>query len=141
MGSPYPLEVPEKIIVLFDGVCNLCNGAVQFIIRRDSTSKIRFASLQSDFGRQQLIRFGYSPDNLYTILVIDRDRLYEKSDAIFRIVSQLDAPWKWMKVFKILPRFIRDGAYDLISRSRYKIFGRHDSCMIPDESLKARFLE
>lgn len=141
MGSPYPLEHSRNIIVLFDGVCNLCNGAVQFIIRRDTRSCIRFASLQSDFGRKQLIRFGYSPDNLYTILVIEGDRLHEKSDAVFRIASQLDAPWRWMKMFKLLPRFIRDGVYDLVSRSRYKIFGQRDSCMIPTESLKARFLE
>ena len=130
-----------QITVLFDGVCNLCNGTVQFIIKRDPGAKFRFASLQSEFGKSQLIRFKFDPDALHSIIVIDEGRAFERSDAALRIVKHLDGPWKIFMAFKILPKFIRDAFYDLVAANRYRIFGKEDSCMIPSEGVKERFLE
>ena len=141
MGSPGPIETSGKILVLFDGVCNLCNGSVQFIIRRDPESKFLFASLQSDFGKSQLLKFGLNPDFLHSILVIENNTLYQKSDAALKIASRLKGPWHLLTVFKLFPRFIRNGIYDLISSRRYKLFGKKDQCMIPSPDLKARFIE
>jgi predicted DCC family thiol-disulfide oxidoreductase YuxK len=141
MGTPYPVDTAAKILVLFDGVCNLCNGSVQFIIKRDPDSKFMFASLQSDFGRSQLVKWGLEPAALYSIIVIEDGTLYQRSDAILKIASHLSGVWPLFRIFKFLPRFIRDGLYNLVATYRYKIFGKNDSCMIPEAGLKARFIE
>lgn len=141
MGSPDPIEPHSKILVLFDGVCNLCNGAVQFIIRRDPSSKFLFASLQSEFAAAKLKEFGVEPGSLHSIIVISGNTMLERSDAILTIASQLKGFWSLLRVFRILPRFMRDGVYDLVATYRYSIFGKQDSCMIPTPELKARFIE
>lgn len=141
MGTPDPIATPAKILVLFDGVCNLCNGAVQFIIKRDPASKFMFASLQSDFGTAQLIKFGLDTRILHSIIVIENDTLFQRSDAVLKIASHLKGIWPMFGVFKFFPRFIRDGLYNLVATYRYKIFGKNDSCMIPEAGLKARFIE
>lgn len=141
MGAPGPIENHGPIIILFDGVCNLCNGIVQFIIKRDPDAKFRFASLQSEFGKSQLVRFTLNPDSLHSIVVIDEGRAFERSDAALRIAKHLDGPWKTLTAFKILPRFIRDAFYNLIAAHRYRIFGKTDNCMIPSPDLASRFLE
>ena len=140
MGSPGSIDTGGKIVVLFDGVCNLCNGAVQFIIKRDKTSKFLFASLQSDFGQSQLQKFGLDPTKLHSIIVHENGKFCERSDAALKIASGLAQPWPMLGVFKIFPRFFRDWVYDLIARNRYKMFGKRDSCMIPTLELKGRFL-
>lgn len=140
MGTPRALTDPDKIVILFDGVCNLCNGAVQFIVNRDSDSFFRFASLQSSFGAAQLTRFGLNPNALHSIMVIEHDILYQRSDAILKIAAHLNG-WRFLRIFRILPPFIRDGVYNLIASNRYRMFGKKDSCMIPTPALKARFLE
>ncbi len=141
MGSPGPIDTSGKILVLFDGVCNLCNGAVQFIIKRDPESKFIFASLQSDFGKSQLLKFGLNPDFLHSVLVIEGNTLYQKSDGALKIASRLKGNWRLLTVFKFFPRFLRDGVYSLIASNRYKVFGKKDQCMIPSPDLKARFIE
>ena len=141
MGSPDPIEPETKILVLFDGVCNLCNGAVQFIIKRDPASKFLFASLQSGFAAARLKEFGVAPGSLHSIIVIKHNTMLERSDAILSIASELNGFWSVFRVFRILPRFIRDGLYDFIATYRYKIFGKQDSCMIPTPDLRARFIE
>ncbi len=140
MGSPGSIDTSGKIVVLFDGVCNLCNGAVQFIIKRDKTSKFLFASLQSDFGQSQLQKFGLDPSKLHSIIALDNGKFYERSDAALKIASGLAQPWSMLGVFRIIPRFFRDWVYDLISKNRYKMFGKMESCMIPTPELKGRFL-
>ena len=140
MGSPGSVDTSGKIVVLFDGVCNLCNGAVQFIIRRDPSSQCRFASLQSDYGQSQLLKFGLDPTKLHSIIVLENERIYERSDAALKIASRLAGPWPLLKFFGILPRFLRDGVYDVIAKNRYKMFGRKDSCMIPTPDLRERFV-
>jgi predicted DCC family thiol-disulfide oxidoreductase YuxK len=129
-----------QAIVLFDGICNLCNGAVQFIIRRDTAKRLKFASLQSSFAKDLLKRFSLDPLNFRSIIFYENGMIYEKSEAVFRIASYLKG-WSFVKVFRIVPAFLRDGIYDLISRNRYRIFGKKDQCMIPTPELKSRFLE
>ena len=140
MGAPGPISTQDKIIVLFDGVCNLCNGAVQFVIKRDPAVKFLFASLQSDFGQSQLIKFGLDPSALHSIMVIEDDKIYERSDAAFRIVRHLQSAWRFLGVFKIFPKVVRDWGYDVVAKNRYSVFGRTESCMIPTPELKSRFI-
>ena len=141
MGSPgSPLDTRDKIIVLFDGVCNLCNGAVQFIIKRDKSSKFLFASLQSDYGQSQLSRFGLDPALLHSIIAIEDGKFYERSDAALKIATHLAQPWPMLRMSKILPRALRDWVYDLIAMNRYRMFGKRESCMLPTPEMKAKFL-
>jgi predicted DCC family thiol-disulfide oxidoreductase YuxK len=140
MGAPDPVSTLPDFLVLFDGVCNLCNGAVLFIIKRDKAGKIMFASLQSELGRDQLIRNGLDPDALHSIIVIENGKLFQKSDAVLHTVARMDGAWPWFRIFRIIPRFLRDALYDLVARFRYKIFGKKDACMIPTPELKKRFV-
>jgi len=100
-----------------------------------------FASLQSAFGTSQLKKFGLDPGSLHSIMVIENETLFQRSDAALKIVGHLHGIWPMLRVFKFLPRFIRDGLYDLVASYRYKVFGKNDSCMIPAAGLKARFIE
>ncbi len=135
------MNSPQPVIILFDGVCNLCNGAVQFIIRRDPHHKFRFASLQSAAGQELLLSHGVDATSLYSILVIDSGVLYQRSDAALRIARYLSGLWPVLTIFRILPRVIRDAVYNGVAANRYKWFGKREACMIPTPDLKARFLE
>jgi len=139
MDSPDPLG--SHVLVMFDGVCNLCNGFVQFVIRRDMADRFRFASLQSDFARKQLRGYGLDPHALYSVIVVDNRKLYQRSDAVLRVAGYLPGLWPMLKAFQIVPRFIRDGVYKVIAASRYRWFGRQKTCMVPDPSLRSHFLE
>lgn len=141
MGSPGSLEDHKPILVLFDGVCNLCSGLVKFIIKRDPKGKFRFASLQSEHGRSQLLRFHLDPEKLYSIIVIHHERMLQRSEAALYIAKHLGTPWNLLTAFKILPEVFRDGIYNAIAKSRYKLFGKQDSCMIPTPELRERFVE
>ena len=140
MGSPGSVATSDKIVVLFDGVCNLCKGAVLFIIKRDASSKFVFASLQSDFGRSQLLRFGLDSTKLHSIIALEDGTVYERSDAALKIASHLAQPWPLFGAFRIFPRFFRDWVYDLIAKNRYAMFGKKETCMIPTPEMKARFV-
>ena len=100
MGSPDSLGNHKPVLILFDGVCNLCNGLVQFIIRRDPNAKFKFASLQSEVGRSLLKQFNIDPDLLHSIVVIDNDVAFQRSDAALRIANYLGGGWKILKVFR-----------------------------------------
>lgn len=141
MGTSAPIEAPQKIIVLFDGVCNLCNGAVQFIIKRDRNEKFLFASLQSNFGKDQLTKSGLDPLSLQSILVIEGDSVFQRSDAALKIASHLAGIWSYLSVLRFVPKIFRDGVYNFIASHRYSIFGKQDSCMIPTAELKTRFID
>jgi predicted DCC family thiol-disulfide oxidoreductase YuxK len=141
MGSPGAIADRVPILILFDGVCNLCNGTVKFIIKRDPDAIFRFASLQSEFGRSKLLHFNMDPERLHSVVVIDRDEVLEKSDAALHIVRHLAYPWKFLVVLKWLPKKIRDACYNLIAGNRYKLFGQRDACMIPTIELRSRFLD
>jgi predicted DCC family thiol-disulfide oxidoreductase YuxK len=129
----------EKSIVLFDGVCNLCNSAVQFIIRRDHGSRFRFASLQSDKGRSLLAD---RPDlhGLDSIILIENGQYFTQSSAALRIARRLDGPWRASGILLIVPRWLRDPLYRWIARNRYRWFGKQQSCMLPTAEMKGRFL-
>ena len=130
----------ESSIILFDGVCNLCDGFVQFVIQHDSKGQFRFASLQSETGREILATHQLPQDQLSTIVLSRGDEFFTKSDAALRILSNLDGILKLTGIFLFLPRFVRDIFYDLVARNRYRIFGRKDACMIPTQELRERFL-
>lgn len=138
MDSPDPLK--DRVLVLFDGVCNLCNSFVQFVIRRDPAGKIRFASLQSDFGRNLLKTHGLDPDILHSVIAVEEGVLYQRSDAALRVANHLSGFWPIFTVLKVIPRFLRDTVYNTIASSRYRWFGRRDACMVPDASMRSRFV-
>lgn len=127
-------------VVLFDGVCNLCNGAVQFIVKRDPSAILRFASLQSDYAHKRLRELGKDPDTLHSIIVIYQDKVLERSDAVFEIAKYLHGPWRHLTIFRGIPRRLRDALYDVVANNRYRWFGKKDQCMIPTAALKARFV-
>ncbi|RTQ46593.1 thiol-disulfide oxidoreductase DCC family protein [Hymenobacter gummosus] len=131
----------DSSIILFDGVCNLCHGLVQFIIARDAQARFRFASLQSEAG-QRLMPAGVNPDpdNPDSVVLIDNGRAYTHSAAILRILSRLGGPWRLLRVGYLLPRPLRDAAYRFVARHRYRWFGRQTECWLPTAELKARFL-
>jgi len=127
-------------IILFDGVCNLCNGAVTFIIKRDKKDVFKFAALQSEIGQQLISKFNIDTSKVDSIILIDGDKHYEKSSAALRIAKQLSGAYPLLFGFMILPKFIRNAVYDYIAKNRYKWFGKKESCMIPTPELKSRFL-
>jgi predicted DCC family thiol-disulfide oxidoreductase YuxK len=139
MGATNPVE--QNQIILFDGLCNLCNSSVQFIIKRDFRKQFRFASLQSSFGTKQLHAFGLSVNGLYSIILVNEETYLQKSDAALEIARNLRQPWPLLYAFKFVPRFFRDWIYDLIAKNRYTWFGKKDSCLIPTQELKSRFIE
>ncbi len=130
----------ENPILLFDGVCNLCNQSVQFIIKADKKVVFRFASLQSEFAKEHLKQFETETEDLKTIYLLVDNKIYDRSDAALEIAKRLGGFWQLFYVFKIIPSFIRDAVYNLISRNRYRWFGKQESCMIPSPELTSRFL-
>lgn len=140
MGAPDAIAPPSSVI-LFDGVCNLCTGAVQFVISRDPDKRFRFASLQSPYGQRQLKRFGFSPDAFHSIILIEHGKAYDKSNAALRIARNLSGLWPLFYGFIVFPGFFRDAVYRFIAKHRYKLFGRKNECMIPDAGLRSRFLD
>jgi len=130
-------------VILFDGVCNLCSGAVRFIVDRDRDAVFRFASLQSEAGEKLLRDYGIEPakGDPDTIVLIDRGRAFVRSTAALHIARRLGGVYKilfWLGV--LWPRFLRDFVYDFVARHRYRWFGKKDSCMVPTPELRARFL-
>lgn len=142
MGSSSSLNSnQESNLVLFDGVCNLCNGAVRFIIKRDSKKIFRFASLQSNVARSHLSNYRLSTSQLYSIVLIKNNRIYDKSAAVLEIIKDLSGIWPAFYFFIIIPPFIRDAAYRFISKNRYRFFGKKAECMLPTSEIKERFIE
>jgi predicted DCC family thiol-disulfide oxidoreductase YuxK len=131
----------DEKIVLFDGVCHLCTGSVQFIIRRDKRKKFRFASLQSDVGRRLVAEHGLDPAAVDTVVLIEDGRAFARSAAAVRIARHLDGAWKLAAAFWIVPRPLRDFLYRLLARFRYRWFGKHEACWLPTPELRSRFLE
>jgi predicted DCC family thiol-disulfide oxidoreductase YuxK len=127
----------DQSIVLFDGVCNLCNGLVQFILPRDPAGRFRFASLQSDAARRLLK--GDAP--VETIVLIEEGKTYVKSAAALRIARRLRFPWPLLYALTVVPRGLRDIVYDWVARHRYVWFGKRDVCMVPSPQWRGRFME
>lgn len=131
------------MIVLFDGVCNLCNGWVDFVIRRDPKKRIRFAPLQSRAGGAALAGAGLRPEAGRTdsIVLVAGKKYFTKSGAVLRAARALRFPWPILAVFLLVPPFLRDFVYDLVARNRYRVFGRRADCRVPSPSEKERFLD
>jgi predicted DCC family thiol-disulfide oxidoreductase YuxK len=128
-------------IVLFDGVCNLCNRSVQFILRHDRKKKFKFASLQGKTGQALLQQYGIGQNEPNSFVLINDGKVYTRSTAVMRMLKMLGGGWALFYFFIIIPVFIRDGVYNWVARNRYKWFGKRDSCMLPGPALKDRFLD
>lgn len=128
-------------IVVFDGVCNLCARSVRFILEHEGDQKLRFTPLQSQAGARLMRQFGLDPEEATTFVLIADSRPYVKSDAAIRVARYLRGGWKLLAFLKLAPRPVRDWAYDVIARNRYRWFGRRDACMVPTPEVRARFIE
>lgn len=128
-------------IILFDGVCNLCNNSVLFVIKRDKKDLFRYASLQSEIGQQLVRERGIDTSQVDSIILIEPGVAYfTKSDAALEIAQDLGGLWKLSSVFSWIPKSIRDVIYDFVARNRYKWFGKKEACMVPTPELRAKFL-
>ena len=133
-------------LILYDGVCGLCNRTIGIILPRDPESRFRFASLQSELGRSLLLRNGRNPNNLDTFLVLlnycsSTPELLAGARAALFITEALGGFWRSLTIFAILPDFILDRLYSLVARNRYRVFGRYDRCLMPDATYKSRFID
>ncbi len=131
----------ESHIVIFDGVCNLCNGAVNFIIRRDPNKKFSFTPMQSESGKRLIGKYDATMVGVDTFLLIKNGQCYERTDAAIEIAADLTGFWSMFRFSKILPRSFRDYFYRLIARNRYKLFGRSEECVLPSPEVCDRFFE
>ncbi len=137
----YTLSDIRNPVVLFDGVCNLCSGAVQFIIKHDPKNQFRFASLQSRFGQAIMQQFGLPVNDLNSFILLENNKIYTKSTGALRVSKRLNRLWPALYALIIVPKFIRDAVYSYIAKHRYKWFGKKEACWIPTPALKARFLD
>lgn len=141
---------PGYNIIFYDGVCGLCDALVQFVLKHDRSSKFLFCALQNDTAAQLLSKYGENNSDLNTVFVLadyglPSGRLLKKSKAIFFILHRCDlpwySPWCWLAIFDLLPDFLLNIGYDLVAHFRYKVFGRYDSCLIPDQSVRDKFID
>lgn len=127
-------------IIMFDGVCNLCNRMVQFIIRHDPYARFYFVSLQSENGRLLLKQAGVPATKFNSVVYLNEERYFLRSTAILHILRDLGGGWRLLYIFMAVPRFIRDAVYDTVARMRYRIWGKRPECIIPSEDIRERFL-
>ena len=133
-------------LVLYDGVCGLCNRTVQFVLERDRRAAFQFAALQSATGQAMVARYGGRTDDLTTFYVVANVRtssaeFYAKGDAALFVLHELGWPWKALLIARICPRAIRDRLYDVVARTRYRVFGRYDQCVMPRPEFRGRFVD
>ncbi len=127
-------------IILFDGVCNFCNGAVNFVIDHDKAGYFKFAAIQSDLGMELRTKHGIDEVETDSVILIEDDTAYLHSTAALRIANHLDGIWSWSNAFIIVPVSIRDWGYKKFAKYRYRLFGRQEACMLPTPDVKARFI-
>jgi predicted DCC family thiol-disulfide oxidoreductase YuxK len=141
---------PGSNIIFYDGVCGLCNKLVQFVLKHDRSSKFLFCALQSEIAKQLLSEYGENNTDLNTVFVLSdyhlsSSQLLKKSTAVFFILRQCNlpwySPWCWLCIFNILPDFLLNIGYDLVARYRYKIFGHYDSCLLPNQAVRDKFID
>jgi predicted DCC family thiol-disulfide oxidoreductase YuxK len=133
-------------LVLYDGVCGLCNGLNQFLLKRDPNDHFRFASLQSEFAASLLKRYHINAVDLDTVYVVadyggPGPRLLARSDAILHVLGRLGAAWSFLRAGRVLPKQLRDALYNLVARNRYRVFGKYDVCLMPEEKYRKKFLD
>lgn len=134
------MEIREKNIIVFDGVCNLCNGAVTFVIKKEKGDRFRFAALQEEAGILLLDKYRIDPADTDSIVLVENGKAYVKSTAALKIARHLKGLYPLLYFFMIIPLPIRNWIYDLVARNRYRWFGKKESCMIPTAELKEKFL-
>lgn len=136
------MQHPDKnySVVLFDGLCNLCNASINFIIKHDKKGVFKFASLQSDKGKELLEKYAKSDLQTTTIVLIENNKVYIKSTAALKIAKQLNGLYPLLYLLLIVPPFIRNGVYDFIAKRRYIWFGKQDVCMIPSGEIQSKFI-
>ena len=135
-----PDNIDNTAIILFDGVCNFCNSSVNKIIKHDKKNRFKFAALQSEIGKKLLQKYALDASKMDSIILIENDAAFIKSTAILRIAKQLNGIYPLAYSFIIIPTFIRNFFYDFIARNRYKWWGKNDSCMIPTDEVKEKFI-
>jgi predicted DCC family thiol-disulfide oxidoreductase YuxK len=136
-----PIKSTQNPIIFFDGICNLCNSSVNFIIDRDQNRYFRFSALQSDAAIENLTTLEPTHSDLGTVILLENGTVYAKSTAALRIARKLDGLWPILYVLIIIPPFLRNFIYDFIARNRYKWFGKLDTCRIPEPELKSLFID
>lgn len=139
--SNNPANNPTNPVIVFDGVCLLCNGWVKFILRHDTKKQFLFAAMQSEAGKQLLINHGLNADDPMSFLLLDEQGGHTDTDAIIRILTRIGSVWKIAVVLRVIPAIARDAAYRVIARNRYRWFGKRDSCMVPTEETAWRFIQ
>jgi predicted DCC family thiol-disulfide oxidoreductase YuxK len=132
--------VNEHPVILFDGVCNFCNGAINFVLKHDRKGIFRFAALQSQAGQKLLKQYHLSTNDFESFILIDDGQVYKKSSASLRVLNKLPWYWKEIQILKIIPRIFSDAIYDFIAKHRYKWFGKKEQCMVPTPEIRSRFL-
>ena len=132
-------DLPEGLVP-FDGVCVLCSGWVKFTIPRDEARRFRFAAIQGGYGRSIAERLGIDPDEPGTNAVVSNGYVHFKSDSALAVLGGLPG-WRWTRIFKAVPKPLRDWLYDRVARNRYALFGRHDSCLMPTPEMRGRFVD
>jgi predicted DCC family thiol-disulfide oxidoreductase YuxK len=133
--------ISQRPIIYFDGICNLCNKSVQFVIKRDKKKQFLFAPLQGKNGKKFLDKYDLVPGDFNSFILAEGDKVYAKSTAALRVAKKLSGGWKLLYGLMIFPRFIRNAVYNIIAKNRYKWFGKRNECMIPTPELKERFLD
>ena len=127
-------------VILFDGVCNLCNGVVKLVIRQDKRGYFKLAPLQSYAGQELLQKHGLPQKDFETFLVVEEGKVYQKSAAALKVARHFSWYWQWLQVLWAIPTPVRDAVYSFIARRRYQWFGKREACMLPDANTKIRFL-
>lgn len=131
----------QSSVVLFDGVCNFCNGSVQWMIARDKKKRLRFAALQSAAGQKILRRFGLPPEGINSFLFIDNGKLFHRSTAALRVARRLGGVYSFAYLAILVPAALRDAVYNIVATHRYQWFGKRDACIIPTPDVRALFLD
>jgi predicted DCC family thiol-disulfide oxidoreductase YuxK len=147
MGEPIAktrgteLKQNHQVVLLFDGVCHLCNSSVQFLLKRDKMGIIHFGALQSEIAKQLIHHAGYFEKLPDGVVLIDHGKIYFESDAALRVLRHIGGFWAFISNLRFIPRFIRQFVYRIIARNRYKWFGKDDTCSIPEPGWKSRFID
>lgn len=134
------VDADPRPVIVFDGVCVLCNGWVRFLLRHDRQQRYRFAAMQTASGRALLAGHGLNPADPASFLLVENGRAWSDTDAIVRVVAGLGGAWRLAHALRALPRGMRDRLYRFVARNRYRWFGRHESCLLPPHGHESRFL-
>ncbi|MGB3796215.1 MAG: thiol-disulfide oxidoreductase DCC family protein [Alteraurantiacibacter sp.] len=140
MGDPSDLSSRQNPVIVFDGYCVLCSANARFVLRYDKRERFRLAAMQGETGAALLRQFGIDPDDPESFIIVQGDRALRDSDAVLALWSELGWPWKILAAATVIPRGWRDGAYRIIARNRYRLFGRREQCFVPDKRWADRIL-